>query len=181
MADEEYALDCDGRRILPVDRWRRTLDDVLDGEWVALEEEDNWFVARERARELSFLERPSSSRWEHATRIAGSDEARVEHHNWRDYQGGTLTVSEWQILKIAYGGCAYCGAKGKLTLEHVKPLSRGGRTAFRNVVPACWACNKEKGTSTPEEWLHGDRLEAFRRRQQEAAQRMKNLRSRAGQ
>lgn len=48
--------------------------------------------------------------------------------------------------------CQYCGHKSKkLTIEHVIPLSRGGKTNFENCVIACAACNNKKGSKTPRE------------------------------
>jgi len=50
--------------------------------------------------------------------------------------------------------CAYCGRKGtsaELTVDHVMPRSRGGITAWTNVVTACAPCNRHKGSRTPEE------------------------------
>jgi 5-methylcytosine-specific restriction endonuclease McrA len=50
--------------------------------------------------------------------------------------------------------CQYCnkGCSGAdLTLDHVIPRSRGGKTTWRNVVTACVECNRRKGRETPEE------------------------------
>ncbi len=50
--------------------------------------------------------------------------------------------------------CQYCGArpdKSELTLDHVVPRSRGGRSSWGNVVTACTRCNQRKGRHTPEE------------------------------
>ncbi|MFC1463508.1 MAG: HNH endonuclease [Candidatus Brachytrichaceae bacterium NZ_4S206] len=50
--------------------------------------------------------------------------------------------------------CQYCGAqpgRENLTIDHVIPRSRGGRTEWENVVAACGACNRKKGNRTPEE------------------------------
>ena len=50
--------------------------------------------------------------------------------------------------------CQYCGRKfrsSELSLDHVVPRSRGGRTTWTNVVCACMACNVRKGGRTPEE------------------------------
>ena len=44
--------------------------------------------------------------------------------------------------------CQYCGddfATNELTFDHVIPKSRGGRTAWTNVVTACRPCNLLKG------------------------------------
>lgn len=44
--------------------------------------------------------------------------------------------------------CQYCGAKPpkeQLTIDHVLPRSRGGRSTWENVVLACQDCNSRKG------------------------------------
>ena len=38
-----------------------------------------------------------------------------------------------------------------LTIEHIIPVSRGGKHAWMNVVTACRGCNHRKGNRTPEE------------------------------
>jgi 5-methylcytosine-specific restriction endonuclease McrA len=50
--------------------------------------------------------------------------------------------------------CAYCGGhfhELDLTVEHIQPVSRGGRHDWTNVVTACRSCNTRKGSRRPEE------------------------------
>jgi len=48
--------------------------------------------------------------------------------------------------------CAYCGKKGKnMTIDHVIPSSKGGKTNFENCVTACKSCNNNKGDMLPSE------------------------------
>ena len=48
--------------------------------------------------------------------------------------------------------CVYCGTTGgRLTLDHVVPRSKGGRTVWANVVTACAACNLVKGNRLPQQ------------------------------
>jgi len=48
--------------------------------------------------------------------------------------------------------CVYCGRKQKaLTIDHVIPVSRGGKTDFDNCVACCASCNNHKGARTPSE------------------------------
>ncbi len=50
--------------------------------------------------------------------------------------------------------CQYCGKKFstvELSLDHVIPRSRGGRTSWDNVVCCCTRCNAKKGGRLPEE------------------------------
>ena len=66
----------------------------------------------------------------------------------------TLTVEQWEAIKLAYGNrCAYCGKKeGKkrlLTQDHVIPIEKGGGTTSDNIVPACKSCNSRKRAGPP--------------------------------
>ena len=50
--------------------------------------------------------------------------------------------------------CAYCGgafSHYRLTRDHVKPVSQGGRDTWMNVVTACRSCNQRKSGRTPEQ------------------------------
>lgn len=65
-----------------------------------------------------------------------------------------LRQSQWWKNRIAQGVCHYCGGVFKpseLTMDHVIPVARGGRSERGNVVPCCKACNNEKRCKTPAE------------------------------
>ncbi len=50
--------------------------------------------------------------------------------------------------------CQYCGKKfptSELSLDHVIPKSRGGKSNWKNIVCACVDCNGKKGGRTPKE------------------------------
>jgi 5-methylcytosine-specific restriction endonuclease McrA len=50
--------------------------------------------------------------------------------------------------------CQYCGSKLKsddLTLDHIIPKSRGGKSSWDNMVACCRVCNSRKDNRTPEE------------------------------
>ncbi len=50
--------------------------------------------------------------------------------------------------------CQYCGRHPRredLTIDHIIPRSRGGRSTWENVALACLPCNVRKGCRTPEE------------------------------
>ena len=50
--------------------------------------------------------------------------------------------------------CQYCGKSfqpGNLTLDHVLPKSRAGRSTWENLVTSCKTCNVRKGNRTPKE------------------------------
>ena len=66
-----------------------------------------------------------------------------------------LRRSRWWQNRLAAGVCHYCGESfppSALTLDHVVPLVRGGRSTRGNCVPACKECNTRKRDMLPTEW-----------------------------
>lgn len=66
-----------------------------------------------------------------------------------------LRSSAWWKRKRSSGVCHYCGqnvgAKA-LTMDHLVPLVRGGRSNKGNLVPACKDCNNKKKHQLAFEW-----------------------------
>jgi 5-methylcytosine-specific restriction endonuclease McrA len=48
--------------------------------------------------------------------------------------------------------CCFCGASGRLTLEHVVALANGGLHVPSNLAPACGPCNSSKQDTPVEAW-----------------------------
>jgi hypothetical protein len=57
-----------------------------------------------------------------------------------------ITPSRSMIYKRDNHTCQYCGARSKLTIDHVLPRSRGGEDTWENLVVACSSCNTKKGS-----------------------------------
>ena len=60
-------------------------------------------------------------------------------------------AGRFEAIGAASNGCVYCGASGRLTLDHVVPRSRGGDSVWENVVTSCAPCNLRKGNRLPHE------------------------------
>lgn len=81
---------------------------------------------------------------------ASDDDIRREKAKAREIRG-----SSWWKRKKAAGVCHYCGKKYKvdeLTMDHLIPLVRGGKSVRGNLVPACKGCNNKKKYLLPTEW-----------------------------
>lgn len=51
----------------------------------------------------------------------------------------------FEVLVLLYGKrCAVCGACYDLTIDHILPISRGGRTTINNLQLLCKRHNEEK-------------------------------------
>ena len=67
-----------------------------------------------------------------------------------------LRKTDWWRAQLQKGVCHYCGrvvGAANLTMDHVVPVARGGRSVKSNCVPCCKECNNSKRAYTPVEML----------------------------
>ena len=64
-----------------------------------------------------------------------------------------LRARRWRqsLHGVTRGSCLYCGLPSE-SIDHVHPLSRGGLSVTENCVPACLACNGQKGDAEALDW-----------------------------
>ena len=63
-----------------------------------------------------------------------------------------LRASEWWKRKRAVGICHHCGKKfspAELTMDHLVPIIRGGKSTKGNLVASCKRCNSERKHRLP--------------------------------
>ena len=66
-----------------------------------------------------------------------------------------LRKTNWWLNQLQKGVCYYCGqevGRAGLTMDHVVPLARGGRSKKGNIVASCKECNNKKKYLLPLEW-----------------------------
>ena len=79
-----------------------------------------------------------------------SEDLRRERRRARE-----LRESQWWKRRQAKGVCYYCNRKNppkELTMDHLVPISRGGKSTKGNVVVCCKECNNAKKQLLPMEW-----------------------------
>ena len=72
------------------------------------------------------------------------DEATIRRERARARE---LRATQWWKRRRSAGICHYCGKRvgaDALTMDHIVPIVRGGRSVRGNVAPACRACNAAK-------------------------------------
>jgi 5-methylcytosine-specific restriction endonuclease McrA len=76
---------------------------------------------------------------------------------------GKITSADVQdALEASEGRCPYCICElvfGKIHIDHVIPLARGGHNIRENIVACCEECNLRKHDKTPREFVLGLRYE----------------------
>ena len=120
-----------------------------------------WKASLQRCQEARRRQRESDPQ-----RVA--DIGRLSRARRVDRKGapkvGLMTLWQWLEVRQAFGDrCCYCGAKEGLSLDHLTPISRGGRTTLGNVAVACRRCNSRKHKLSVEEFCPGQAGEIRRR------------------
>jgi len=106
-------------------------------------------LLKEKAQLLERAERPLRSerlRMDRPTVIRLIAYVRVprDAHRRKITRKAVLARDAWT--------CQYCGSrKPGLTVDHVIPRSRGGKSVWENIVASCAACNRRKGNRLPRE------------------------------
>ena len=83
----------------------------------------------------------------------GVDDATVRRERAKARE---LRKTRWWQQKTSTGKCYYCGKKvgfKNITMDHLVPIARGGRSTKDNLVPACKDCNNKKKSMLPLEWM----------------------------
>jgi hypothetical protein len=125
-----------------------------------------WLYADESGIELPNFERHNG----HTAKQRGDAQIRqrLSRANRDNHVTGTKRTSmpapfvRFVMKRDAYI-CVYCGTESSytrefksshklLTVDHIVPASRGGKTSVENLVTCCRQCNMEKSDRTPEEW-----------------------------
>jgi 5-methylcytosine-specific restriction endonuclease McrA len=71
---------------------------------------------------------------------------------YNDYPEQNVSLNRRNLFARDGHRCQYCGERfptSELSLDHVRPLSQGGKSTWLNLVCACTECNKVKGGRTP--------------------------------
>jgi len=81
--------------------------------------------------------------------------APEEHVSRERRKARDLRRSQWWKNRLGEGVCYYCGRRfppRELTMDHIVPMARGGRSVKSNVAPCCRECNASKQSLVPVEW-----------------------------
>ena len=74
---------------------------------------------------------------------------RLNEYKNIPYKG--VMLNRTNLFRRDKGECLYCGSQKQLTIDHVIPRSKGGRSTWTNLATACHRCNVKKGDKLSEQ------------------------------
>jgi 5-methylcytosine-specific restriction endonuclease McrA len=94
--------------------------------------------------------RASASRWKKNNR----DTATAYENSRRAKKAGAgmYVVSPKDLRRLMSSSCVNCGAREKISIDHIIPIARGGRHSVGNLQTLCTPCNSSKNDKTMIEW-----------------------------
>lgn len=102
---------------------------------------ENYYICREARLQYG-------KEWRQANSEKIRQTARISQaHSLARKHGaeGTFTFDQWQAICDYYGNkCLACGEQKPLTIDHIVPISKGGRNDITNIQPLCAYCNNSK-------------------------------------
>ncbi|MEC9095234.1 MAG: HNH endonuclease [Planctomycetota bacterium] len=125
-------------------------------EVIDVEEKQFYTYSFELWQELSLLrlEENLLANWIRSSRQKIEVPKVIRLTNYEKIPKTTLRFSRKNLYLRDNRQCQYCGKQlsfSQLSLDHVKPRSKGGDTSWENIVCSCTQCNTRKGCRTPQE------------------------------
>lgn len=77
--------------------------------------------------------------------------ASPAHQKKEKAKARELRASSWWKQRLGEGVCYHCENKfpvSELTMDHLIPIARGGKSDKKNCVVSCKECNSKKGHKT---------------------------------
>jgi len=77
---------------------------------------------------------------------------------YRALKENQFVILNKELRQVYEAPCYNCGSMENQTLDHLIPLSKGGRHSVGNIGTLCSSCNSSKHARTITEWKHSKRM-----------------------
>lgn len=144
----------------------RPCQNSRNAEWIT--DNRTRYLAQKKARYENNKEKHTEGvyRWRknNPDKVAKIDRRYLESHREKIYlknnkrrvkiKESAFLVLDKEIRRLYSGNCIHCGSSERITMDHLIPVSRGGRHSIGNLAPMCKSCNSRKGKRLYAEWRY---------------------------
>jgi hypothetical protein len=117
--------------------------------------QDNWESAKEYAQNYRTQNKEKcntmTKTWRDKNKVKFSN--LLHKRNKTLKANGVFEISAKDLKKLQVSNCFYCGQNENLSIDHIVPVSKGGRHSIGNLVRACQSCNSSKNNKFLYSWL----------------------------
>lgn len=111
---------------------------------------------RAASKEYGARTKEAKAKYSAEYRIRNLDKIALKEARRRTRKAGNgvFVILPKELRKLKTQPCIYCGGKAE-HMDHITPISRGGRHSIGNLAPACAKCNLSKRDKFVVEWKVG--------------------------
>jgi 5-methylcytosine-specific restriction endonuclease McrA len=74
---------------------------------------------------------------------------RKYNYEWLRQNFNSTKKEAFKVLSRSGRYCQHCGTTSRLSIDHIKPLIKGGSNHLSNLQILCVSCNSKKGVTYP--------------------------------
>jgi 5-methylcytosine-specific restriction endonuclease McrA len=160
-----YSVTCKPCAVIRAHRWQtENKDRVNEGLRKNYYLHHDRYLTNHKVRQKRWLDKPGNTekmRQKSRAWAKANPEAKRLAENKRralKVSNGVFFISRKDLARLLASSCHNCGSQNSITLDHVIPISRGGRHSVGNLQPLCRSCNSSKNNRTMTEWKHSKRM-----------------------
>jgi 5-methylcytosine-specific restriction endonuclease McrA len=127
------------------DKVKKTWKKQNKKRWVEQKEDKEYMLKKAIYRQENSQRRTATAKaWNQTNRDRYRNNVAKSHIKKRGTQVFVILNKEMKALYAS--SCYFCDSREKITMDHIIPLSRGGRHSIGNLQPLCKSCNSSKKT-----------------------------------
>ena len=124
--------------------------------WVEQKQDQAYMLKKAIYRQENSAKRVATAKaWNQANRERFTLHVANAHIKRRIAKdANSYKILDKEYKRLYNSPCAFCGAREKITMDHIIPISRSGNHSIGNLQPLCRSCNSSKKSRLVSEYKY---------------------------